>query len=84
MLKGIANTWMSYRGSDISSATTAGTLYSVQWNNLPIPVNEAESPEYGNLMRGIGTFYYETNSVAHNQTNSETVLQTVLARLYTN
>lgn len=79
---------MSYRGSDISSATTAGTLYSVQWNNLPIPsggqVNEAESPEYGNLMRGIGTFYYETNSVARNQTNSETVLQTVLARLYTN
>ncbi|XOM73900.1 type 4a pilus minor pilin PilX, partial [Pseudomonas aeruginosa] len=67
VLKGIANTWMSYRGSDISSATTAGTLYSVQWNNLPIPsggqVNEAESPEYGNLMRGIGTFYYETNSV---------------------
>lgn len=88
VLKGIANTWMSYRGSDISSATTAGTLYSVQWNNLPIPsggqVNEAESPEYGNLMRGIGTFYYETNSVARNQTNSETVLQTVLARLYTN
>ena len=62
--------------------------YSVQWNNLPIPsggqVNEAESPAYGNLMRGIGTFYYETNSVARNQTNSETVLQTVLARLYTN
>ncbi|MBE0969735.1 type 4a pilus minor pilin PilX, partial [Escherichia coli] len=29
VLKGIANTWMSYRGSDISSATTAGTLYSV-------------------------------------------------------
>lgn len=88
VLKGIANTWMSYRGSDISSATTAGTLYSVQWNNLPIlsggQVNEAESPEYGNLMRGIGTFYYETNSVARNQTNSETVLQTVLARLYTN
>ncbi|MDX7526958.1 pilus assembly protein PilX, partial [Enterobacter hormaechei] len=25
-----------------------------------------------------------TNSVARNQTNSETVLQTVLARLYTN
>lgn len=37
VLKGIANTWMSYRGSDITSATTAGTLYSVQWNNLPIP-----------------------------------------------
>lgn len=35
-------------------------------------------------MRGIGTFYYETNSVARNQTNSETVLQTVLAHLYTN
>ena len=34
-------------------------------------------------MRGIGTFYYETNSVAR-KTNSETVLQTVLARLYTN
>ncbi|EBX2782597.1 pilus assembly protein PilX, partial [Salmonella enterica subsp. enterica serovar Hadar] len=81
VLKGIANTWMSYRGSDISSATTAGTLYSVQWNNLPIP---SGGPEYGNLMRGIGTFYYETNSVARNQTNSETVLQTVLARLYTN
>ncbi|MBH9341573.1 type 4a pilus minor pilin PilX [Pseudomonas aeruginosa] len=88
VLKNTANAWMDYRGSDVANATTAGTLYKVQWNNLPIPsggqVNEAESPEYGNLMRGIGTFYYETNSVARNQTNSETVLQTVLARLYTN
>ncbi len=46
--------------------------------------NEADNPVYGYMMRGGGTFYYETNSRALNKAGGETVLQAVHARLYTN
>lgn len=88
VLKGIVNIWMSYCGSDISSVIIVGMFYSVQWNNLFIflggQVNEVESFEYGNLMCGIGIFYYEINSVVCNQINSEIVLQIVFVCFYIN
>lgn len=44
---------------------------------------ETENPEYGNMMQGIGTFYYEINSQAGSNQNP-TTLRSVVARLFNN
>lgn len=80
--------WMPDRGSDLNNPTQIDKDRAVTWQTITVPAgeqnNEAENPEYGNMMRGVGTFYYETNSRALNKAGGETVLQAVHARLYTN
>ncbi len=44
--------------------------------------NEAENPEYGNMMLGIGTFRYEVNSRATNNQGSHTYLRSTTAKVF--
>ncbi|WP_462381202.1 pilus assembly PilX family protein [Pseudomonas sp. Marseille-QA0892] len=60
---------------------------SVRWYAVPTPsgeeIGEAENPEYGNMMQGIGTFRYEINSEARNtQTGEVTRLRSTSAKVF--
>lgn len=58
----------AYAGSGEEVTQPADGLAS-GWYLVPAPSGEAEgqtqNPEYGNRMRGIGTFFYEANAYAH-------------------
>ncbi|MFI8381761.1 PilX N-terminal domain-containing pilus assembly protein [Pseudomonas sp. NPDC079086] len=84
-----ARAWMPYIGSDIDNPTILDPTRTITWNSIPIPSGEQNSealnPEYGNLMRGEGTFFYATNSRARATTGTEgsALLQSTVARVYT-
>jgi len=58
---------------------------SINWYALPAPggasEGEAENPEYGNMLLGLGTFRYEVNSNAV-RNDSETRLRGTVFRIY--
>lgn len=58
----------TYDGSGDGGTSPSKDLAS-GWYIIPAPSGEAEgqtqNPEYGNRMRGIGTFLYEANAYAH-------------------
>lgn len=73
----------SYTGTDGETQLE----YSTRWYALSVDSGglegQTENPEYGNMMQGIGTFYYEINSQANSGQNP-TTLRSVVARLFNN
>lgn len=69
----------AYAGSGGEITQPAAGLAS-GWYLVPAPSGEAEgqtqNPEYGNRMRGIGTFLYEANAYAHPVDRAEDVVYT--------
>lgn len=59
--------------------------HSTRWYGLNVDSGgiegQTENPEYGNMMQGIGTFYYEINSQA-GDTDQSVTLRSVVARLF--
>lgn len=76
----VTDAWFSdYDGSGVGGTKPAKGLYS-GWYLNTAPAGEAEgqtnNPEYGNRMRGIGTFYYEANAYAQSEKDSENIVYT--------
>jgi len=76
-----------YGGSgDGGTAPSKGLVSG--WYIIPAPSGEAEgqtsNPEYGNRMRGIGTFLYETNAYAHpeNRDSEKVYTRAVFSKTY--
>ncbi|PAU65226.1 pilus assembly PilX family protein [Pseudomonas indica] len=73
---------VAYQGSDGKTEPDRDTL----WYAIQAPSGEAEgtteNPEYGNMLMGIGTFYYEINSNAQNKKGGESNLRSVVARVF--
>ena len=69
----------NYNGSD-SAGTKPAKGLAAGWYIVPAPSGEAEgqtqNPEYGNRMRGIGTFLYEANAYAHPEGREADVVYT--------
>lgn len=57
---------------------------SISWYALPVPAGETEgasiNPEYGNMLSGKGSFFYEANSRAEN--DGEVRLRNTIFRIY--
>ena len=68
-----------YEGSGDDETSPSKGLAS-GWYVIPAPSGEAEgqtqNPEYGNRMRGIGTFLYETNAYAHPEGRDSVIVYT--------
>ncbi|OHC27685.1 MAG: hypothetical protein A2Y50_12190 [Pseudomonadales bacterium RIFCSPLOWO2_12_59_9] len=67
--------------------TDASTLErTTKWYSQVAPSGEAEgqaeNPEYGNPMLGIGTFRYEVNSQAANTAGAQVSLRSVTAKVF--
>lgn len=59
----------------------------LRWYAIPAASGAAEgasdNPEYGNMMKGIGTFRYEVNAVARNgSTDTCTILRSTTAKVF--
>ncbi|WAJ36650.1 PilX N-terminal domain-containing pilus assembly protein [Pseudomonas sp. GOM7] len=69
------------------SPVTGESNQQVQWYAVPAPSGaaqgQAENPEYGNMMLGIGTFRYEINTKATNtDTEQKASLRSTTAKVF--
>lgn len=77
----------SFEGGALSYAFVSGDSSSNQWYAIPAPSGategQAENPEYGNMMLGIGTFRYEVNAEAEdNSSGRKANLRTTTAKVF--
>src|SRR5690606_12719062 len=83
----------AYTGLDDATTLPRNTYWYLRNVRAGGPDSEAEDPEYGNYARGIGNFYYEINSQAHNIGSGDSVqpqacgagvncLRSVVVRVY--
>lgn len=69
------------------SPVTGESSKQVKWYAIPAPSGatqgQAENPEYGNMMLGIGTFRYEINAEATNtETGQKANLRSTTAKVF--
>ncbi|GGK01749.1 hypothetical protein GCM10009304_29440 [Pseudomonas matsuisoli] len=74
---------VAYGGADNNEGPSN---IDITWYAVPLPADipngQAEDPEYGNLMQGIGTFRYEVNSESRNAQGETTRLRSTTAKVF--
>lgn len=73
--------------SSLGYDIVSGDSSTNKWYAIPAPSGategQAENPEYGNMMLGIGTFRYEVNAVSESSiTGQKTNLRTTTAKVF--
>ena len=77
----------SFESDVLSYAFVSGDNSANKWYAIPAPAGategQAENPEYGNMMLGIGTFRYEVNAVSQSTVTSHKAnLRTTIAKVF--
>ncbi|MDV5860258.1 PilX N-terminal domain-containing pilus assembly protein [Pseudomonas mendocina] len=77
----------TFNNGALAYAFVSGDSSANKWYAVPAPSGaiegQAENPEYGNMMLGIGTFRYEVNAVSEsNVTGHKANLRTTTAKVF--
>ena len=74
--------WMTFKGLDANNPVEQPAMFPADWNSMMISdaENESINPEYGNVLEGIGTYFYLINGRAN---NGEFFVQSTIAYIYT-